>query len=347
MTKKYEAVEMIDKKICIIFDTNKLYSSINLYETATISGELKQIYDLLNELNLIDVVELVLPDITLEEIKRQQIDDYKTAKKNLCNILNTNYLPNISLKENKDFKIEDYVEEKMSEIRISLYDNFNILTNMNMTDVSFTSILERALEKRSPFEGKNKNSDKGFKDAVLWENILYYKKNNLQYDIILFTADKRFNENSLKKEYQFEYNEEINVINDIEQLATHISVNLKQMSERLIQEIKETKCIRENISRNLNNVEIQYKEWLEDKEAYGKGIKIFDIFDLETTNIVPASLSDYSVEGDYFALIELQAKGSYRGQPEIFKSKLYVDITFNNESDISLKLTGITLSKEI
>lgn len=335
-----------EKKLCIVFDTNKIFNSIDFHKPNTINGELERIYNLRNELNLTEVIDLVLPDIALEELKKQYIEEYKTKKDNLDNIFKNKELPGISLDVNKDFNIEEYVTQKMKDIRSYLFEDYNILINMDMKKASLISLLERALEKNPPFEGKNKNSDKGFKDAVLWENILSYKTERPLYDMVLFTSDKRFNENSLKNEYQQRFNETINIFNDIEDLTMHISSITEQISTGLIKEIKETKHVRESILRNLENLQDQYKEWLEDREAYGEGIEIFKILNLNTTNIVPANLSNYSVDGDYFALIEIQAEGAHNGTPEIFRSKLYVDISLNKNSEVSLNLTGITLSKE-
>lgn len=45
----------------------------------------------------------------------------------------------------------------------------NIATNQR-----FDSIVDRAFEKKPPFEGKDKKSDKGFKDALLWESIFEF-----------------------------------------------------------------------------------------------------------------------------------------------------------------------------
>ena len=41
-------------------------------------------------------------------------------------------------------------------------------------DNVLSQIINRAIEKRPPFEGKDKRSDKGFKDVISWESILNY-----------------------------------------------------------------------------------------------------------------------------------------------------------------------------
>ena len=53
----------------------------------------------------------------------------------------------------------------------------------------FTRIVERAFEKKAPFEGKEKNSDKGFKDVLIWESILELVEINPKSEIIFYSQD--------------------------------------------------------------------------------------------------------------------------------------------------------------
>lgn len=45
----------------------------------------------------------------------------------------------------------------------------------------FESIVNRAFSKLPPFEGKDKKSDKGFKDAFVWESVLEFALKHLQF----------------------------------------------------------------------------------------------------------------------------------------------------------------------
>lgn len=67
---------------------------------------------------------------------------------------------------------------------------------------SLQNIIKRSLERRAPFEGKDKKSDKGFKDVILWESILEYKRSNKLDTILLFSADKRICDISLRNEFK-------------------------------------------------------------------------------------------------------------------------------------------------
>ena len=89
-------------------------------------------------------------------------------------------------------------------------------------NLNYGSIINRAINKTPPFEGINKQSDKGFKDAVLWESILSFKKQNKRENVILYSNDKMFN-NSLKDEYMMEFNEHLQIVKSEEELRKYLS----------------------------------------------------------------------------------------------------------------------------
>lgn len=64
----------------------------------------------------------------------------------------------------------------------------------------FESIINRAFSKLPPFEGKEKRSDKGFKDALLWESVLEFALKHPKSKIIYYSKDNAFGE-FLQKEF--------------------------------------------------------------------------------------------------------------------------------------------------
>lgn len=52
--------------------------------------------------------------------------------------------------------------------------------------------MERAFSKLPPFGGKEKNSDKGFKDVLIWESILEFTAQHENANIIFYTKDKGY-----------------------------------------------------------------------------------------------------------------------------------------------------------
>ena len=69
-------------------------------------------------------------------------------------------------------------------------------------DNVLSQIINRAIEKRPPFEGKDKRSDKGFKDVISWESILNYDYEKDRIGVVfLITHDGIFVKDEIKKEF--------------------------------------------------------------------------------------------------------------------------------------------------
>ena len=107
----------------------------------------------------------------------------------------------------KDFDYSKYYKEIFRDFILSQ----NSIVEIMPISCKLDSIIERAINKRQPFEGKEKQSDKGFKDAVIWESLLQYKRNNPGNKLVYYSCDKRFSD-ELKIEYKKIFNEEIEII---------------------------------------------------------------------------------------------------------------------------------------
>jgi hypothetical protein len=99
------------------------------------------------------------------------------------------------------------------------------------SNIRFDSIVKRAFEKRPPFEGSEGGSDKGFKDALLWESILEYNSIHQELNMILYSSDKLFCDeliHEFKSECQtseikiFGKNQESGLIEELESIALNI-----------------------------------------------------------------------------------------------------------------------------
>ncbi len=60
-----------------------------------------------------------------------------------------------------------------------------------------SAVLERSHDKRAPFLSDDKASDKGFKDALIWETMLAYFKENGENEVLLITDDGGFTKNTI------------------------------------------------------------------------------------------------------------------------------------------------------
>lgn len=60
----------------------------------------------------------------------------------------------------------------------------------------FSAVFDRANYKTAPFLADGNASDKGFKDALIWESMLAYFQNNGEGEVLLITDDNGFRKNS-------------------------------------------------------------------------------------------------------------------------------------------------------
>ena len=70
-------------------------------------------------------------------------------------------------------------------------------------------IIDRAIKKIPPFEGKDKQSDKGFKDVIIWETIKEYKHKHVNDIVIFYCNDNLVASNELEEEFYNEFRDKI------------------------------------------------------------------------------------------------------------------------------------------
>jgi len=196
-------------KASIIIDTNTLY--VKKYRDFTRIEFIENIQSLVDDLKLLNQagLSIILPQIVIDELLKQQVEEYEKLTKSICDIK----LPFVDIKRTTDYK--EYVQLVLDERLNTLVNNssINIKVVPYPQNQILHTIIKRSIEKRPPFEGLDKKSDKGFKDVILWESLLEYKNNNRGERIILISSDKIFIENEnqkiLKDEYKRTFIDEI------------------------------------------------------------------------------------------------------------------------------------------
>lgn len=89
----------------------------------------------------------------------------------------------------------DYIHKQIDEYKVSISSGINKIIELPIPkEKCFGRIVTRAFEKEAPFEGKEKNSDKGFKDVLIWESILELAEMNPKSEFIFYSQDKGFKE---------------------------------------------------------------------------------------------------------------------------------------------------------
>jgi len=179
--------------VAIIFDTNAIFNKCEdkfALECRVASDFYKFIQ--YRETKKLNLANLFVSKMTLNEIIKQRKELYVTKKKDFNDICR--YF-------NIDHTINDEIIDKIPEDTESFFTNngIRILEYPN----NLNKIIERAIEKKTPFKGGKPNSDAGFKDVIIWESILTY---NFEAErtgkIIFFSNDNGFKKDLLTEEFK-------------------------------------------------------------------------------------------------------------------------------------------------
>lgn len=233
----------------IIFDTNTLH--LGKYKDFSKYTFNKFYHDILGKIERHDVVDnfkLLVPQIAIDEIYKQQLEAFDKVKENFLEIKQKcENLYGIDMNINPELNYADFLMEvKESYLK---HNDVEILPICN--ESRFGKIVERALNKQAPFEGGDKGkSDKGFKDALIWESILEFADTiDGPNEFIFITNDKGFH-SILTKEFEIITGKNITFYNKDDQQKIDFQVQ-KYSEDKLVKNKLAT--VNENIQ---NNIEI-------------------------------------------------------------------------------------------
>lgn len=190
-----------------VFDTNFIRKNDKDIETFDEFAlhRFDKLIEFLNSYHLTDKIKLLLPEIVILELTHQKkskltswikaIKDYSENFSQIKDFLNK--LPEIDV----DAHIEKLREEKIKDLEI--------ITIPDDKKRLFEEILIRCVEKKSPFiEG---DSDRGFKDAILFLSVLDYANNFSDSVFVLFSKDKAFSDEDCSSKLIEEFSETGNI----------------------------------------------------------------------------------------------------------------------------------------
>lgn len=160
----------------------------------------------------------------------------------------------------KQFECRFTYEEREKYIKLKMQDNYsklfnNLIIPYNTTETLFKTTLERAYKKIPPFV--ESESDRGFKDTLIWLSIIEYFKTVDIDSIVLLTDDKGFGNNYayLKQEFMNNTGKSI----EIEKSSFYTDMIKEEQKENIIQhnhEISEEELdvLREEIYNCVYNI---------------------------------------------------------------------------------------------
>lgn len=158
--------------IAVFVDTNILHCRNELLDKVEFIEKLQDIIDDIEVNDIYTEVKILIPNMVIHELYQQQLEAYMGWKKQLEKIK----MPNMVYDSEFDYKsyLSDIFRDSMQKVQQSVVD----IDIVDFPDnEKLNKIILRAIEKLPPFEGKDKQSDKGFKDVVIWETIKEYKEN--------------------------------------------------------------------------------------------------------------------------------------------------------------------------
>lgn len=193
--------------ICVFLDTNILHSKSVDFTKARFAEKLEELIDEIEVNDLYQYVKLIIPQLVISELRKQQIDDCAETVKNSRYTKVTEQV--IELPQDYERICDEVFNGTLDsfckgvmKVEIAPYPPNEVLQNL----------IQRAIKKDPPFEAKEKESDKGFKDALIWESLKEYKKKNVKDTIVLYSKDKRIVDIFLQKEYKEIFGEDIHMI---------------------------------------------------------------------------------------------------------------------------------------
>lgn len=185
------------EKTAIVFDTNFIKSY---------NKSLKEVVGFFREKGY----EVYIPQIVIDE------RIYQTCREEYKKFNDIEYFRKKYENYFRTYECKQTYEDVEKKLKYSMQKQYcDIFSNMiipyNITEEIFKTTLERAYKKTPPFA--DGESDRGFKDTLIWLSIIDYFKDIEVSNIILLTDDKGYGKNHeyLKQEFIEKTNKTINI----------------------------------------------------------------------------------------------------------------------------------------
>ena len=228
-----------DKRYILIFDTNKLYQSYQRqadFTSFSLNSEFQNIIEMINQLDIYEKVEIALPSVIWNELKKQIVEAHE---KSIAEFEKWKF-PEYAVRRLPLEDYASYIEKEISEYKDAITSGINKIIELPIpTEKCFGRIVNRALKKEAPFEGKDKKSDKGFKDVLIWESILELAENNPEVKLIFYSEDKGFKENLVNEFTQLFSDAQISICTKKEDVKKQLELWSQEIDKYSYQPIEE------------------------------------------------------------------------------------------------------------
>lgn len=188
----------------VVFDTNVLYHAYDKradFSSFSFNSTFDNVVSFINQLDIYERVTIIIPIVVWKEMECQIIEAHQQKLKEFREKVAKQHFPEITVDDKGDINYSDYIHSVIENYRTCLSSDINKTAELQIaSEARYPSIVERAFSKRPPFEGKDKKSDKGFKDALLWESILEFVSQHDAAKIIFYSKDNIFG-SELEREF--------------------------------------------------------------------------------------------------------------------------------------------------
>lgn len=188
---------------CLIFDTNALFQAYEKkadFTTFSFNATFEHVVGMIEQLDIYEYVTIAIPSVVWSEMEKQIIEKHDELLVTYKSTISKKQFPEYSIRENPTINYPEYIKIKIEEYKKEISGRGNSVIEIPIASNNrFESIVNRAFSKLPPFEGKDKKSDKGFKDALLWESVLEFALKHRNSKIIYYSKDNAFGEFLLKE----------------------------------------------------------------------------------------------------------------------------------------------------
>ena len=311
--------------IDVFVDTNILHSKNEQLDKALFVVKLKEIIEEIEINDIYTEIKILLPRMVINELYQQQLEMFDDLNKKLANVS----MPNMQY--DRAFNYGEYLETTFKNAIMELQQGIVVVEVVDFPNPDkFNNIISRAIKKEPPFEGKEKHSDKGFKDVLIWESIKEYKEKHINDIIVFYCNDNLLASNALRKEFKEDFRDEIYIEQKdalMKRLITLCNKNeiVKTFSSQLNERIEV--CLS-------HNNEILYDLLMEDT-VWNDGDKISD-FEVKKVNIL--NCNDIKIHNRILYKVEIKMYYSKDKDRDMYKimGERQFDIYYDFTDDVIL-----------
>lgn len=232
-----------ETRYCLIFDTNALFQAYEKkadFTSFSFNATFDNVIDMINQLDIYNQVTVAIPSVVWNEMEKQIVEKHDELLLTYRNTITKKIFPEYSIQENPEINYPEYIKTKIVEYKEEISRGLNKVIELPIASNNrFESIINRAFSKLPPFEGKEKRSDKGFKDALLWESVLEFALKHSKSKIIYYSKDNAFGEFLLKEFAENVADSTLFICKNEREVKTQLEVWAKEIDEYSYQPIEE------------------------------------------------------------------------------------------------------------